>query len=75
VILPVFDIMKVQAQFKNLNLTVKINQDVPKVVNGDSKRLCQVLFSLLGNSVKYTDRGSISVLISAHTEGSLQVVV
>ena len=72
---PVFEIMRIQAQFKNLKLIVKIDKDVPRMVSGDNKRLCQILFSLLGNSVKYTEEGCISVSVSVLSGNSLEFMV
>ena len=54
---------------------MKIDKDVPSMINGDNKRLCQVLFSLIGNAVKYTDDGYISVHVSAISGNSIQFVV
>ena len=45
------------------------------MINGDNKRICQVLFSLLGNSVKYTDEGCISVSVTVLSTNSLGFVV
>jgi two-component system, sensor histidine kinase and response regulator len=58
-----------------LKLIIKIDKEVPRMVNGDNKRLCQVLFSLLGNSVKYTEEGCISVNVSVLSGNSLEFVV
>ena len=50
---------------KGLELTADIEGDFPARVMVDSLRLRQILFNLLGNAVKFTNRGSVSVTLRA----------
>ena len=50
-------------QNKGLILDVLIEDDVPEILVGDSFRLRQVLSNLIGNAIKFTDKGSIEVVI------------
>jgi len=52
-----------QAEHRGVQLTAALDDAVP-AVHGDAARLIQVLTNLLGNSLKYTDRGG-SVTVSA----------
>ena len=52
-----------RAQNKGLAFSFEIAPDVPALVVGDEKRLSQVLLNLLGNAVKFTDRGSVTLKI------------
>jgi signal transduction histidine kinase/DNA-binding NarL/FixJ family response regulator len=54
-----------QAADKRLQLTASVDAAVPESVLVDVARLRQMLFNLVGNAVKYTDRGSIALRISA----------
>ncbi len=51
----------IQAQQKQLELTVECDPEVPEMLLGDPLRLLQVLNNLIGNALKFTERGSIHV--------------
>jgi PAS domain S-box-containing protein len=53
--------LSVQAQEKELSLLCHFAPDLPQVTMGDPGRLRQVLMNLVGNAVKFTDRGEIMV--------------
>ncbi|MBE2214029.1 MAG: hypothetical protein IAE82_09180 [Opitutaceae bacterium] len=54
------DIMRVRVEEKDLRFAVELDRDLPGIVRGDPTRLRQVLLNLLGNAVRYTDRGVVS---------------
>lgn len=53
-----------QAQAKQLNFQLRISDNSPREVIGDTLRLQQVLANLLSNAIKFTQRGSITLDIS-----------
>jgi arabidopsis histidine kinase 2/3/4 (cytokinin receptor) len=61
----VVGIMKFQATQKGIKLNFHISHDVPHKIHSDEKRYKQVLFNLIGNSIKFTRSGdSIFVRVS-----------
>ncbi len=56
-------IMAGRAQEKGLEITSALSPDVPREVTGDPRRLRQVLDNLIGNAIKFTDRGHLGVRV------------
>lgn len=63
------DMMTVRAAEKKIELTCKIDSEVPPVVCGDSARLRQILLNLLSNALKFTHEGEVGVSVSAERQG------
>ncbi len=57
------DLHKGKACDKGLDLVVRIGDGVPQNVRGDPMRLCQVLNNLISNALKFTQEGTVSVVI------------
>ena len=55
------DILAAAARKKGLSLSTYVAPDVPQHVLGDADRLRQVLLNLIGNAVKFTAQGSVTV--------------
>lgn len=57
------DIIRVKSEQKGLNFNLHLAPNLPAVVLLDEKRVRQVLLNLLGNAVKFTDSGYVSLRV------------
>ncbi|HZO94621.1 MAG TPA: response regulator [Candidatus Baltobacteraceae bacterium] len=70
------DMLAAAARKKGLSLSTYVAPDVPRRVLGDADRLRQVLLNLIGNAVKFTAAGSVTVrAVVERTEGERTSVV
>jgi len=57
---------------KELELVYDLGQNTPRFVSGDPARLRQIFINLLGNAVKFTERGTVGLMVSGCTQMSEQ---
>ena len=65
-------IFKLKAKEKNLEFLVDVPV-LPQLVSGDQKRISQIIYNILGNAIKFTDKGAISFKVT-YQGGILQVI-
>ncbi len=60
----VIECMEVKLLGKPVKMTVEVEQGIPFVVMGDPTRLRQIMLNLVGNAMKFTEEGSITLRIT-----------
>jgi signal transduction histidine kinase/CheY-like chemotaxis protein len=59
------EMLALRAESKGLKLIVEPSEDLPRYINTDDKKLRQVLINLLGNAIKFTNEGSVTLRVSS----------
>lgn len=60
----VYSLINVKAQDKGIELIFKNEGKIPQEVWLDKKRLKQILFNIVGNSIKFTEKGHVELVVS-----------
>lgn len=73
----VYDIVKIQADKKDLRLVLDINKHLPNRLKGDIVRLRQIIMNLLSNGIQYTSVGEVRLAIECEnvTEKTIRMKV
>lgn len=56
-------LMTGRAEEKKISLKVEIDPDMPEMLRGDPSRLRQIFLNLVGNAIKFTDTGSVTLSV------------
>jgi CheY-like chemotaxis protein len=74
-VVTIHQILQRGAKEKGLTLGYDVANDVPKVLMGDSLRIRQVLFNLVGNAVKFTHEGEVVIDVKCLTQTPKRAVL
>lgn len=69
------ELLAEKAATKNLELAVLVERDVPAALRGDAGRLRQIVVNLVGNAVKFTQRGEVMVHVSLENESEEEATI
>lgn len=62
------DMLHLKADTKGLKLSIHYASNIPKYISIDESKLRQVLINLLGNAIKFTDTGHVSLTVQTTTD-------
>jgi signal transduction histidine kinase/ligand-binding sensor domain-containing protein/CheY-like chemotaxis protein len=65
----IIKLMVFRAEQKNVRLTYEIDSDVPENVSSDPGRLRQIIINLIGNAIKFTSKGEVTLRLAYQTDG------
>ncbi len=60
---------------KNIELKTEVSKNLPDTLAGDPVRLTQIINNLLGNAVKFTDKGSVRIVVNTLEQNSTHIVL
>ncbi|MCK5830147.1 MAG: response regulator [Methylococcales bacterium] len=68
IIADVVNVLSVRAREKDIYLDFKIEGAIPETINSDPSRVRQIVTNLIGNAIKFTDKGGVTVSLRALTK-------
>jgi signal transduction histidine kinase/CheY-like chemotaxis protein len=71
----VFDMMHVRAEDKNLSLQIDQTSEFPRYIVGDEARLRQILINLMGNAIKYTQQGEVTLRMDTKSNENTYLLI
>lgn len=69
------DMLDKRAEEKGLQLLLDQSSEFPRFINGDKEKLRQVIVNLVGNAIKYTNHGSVTLRLGTQPGEALRLTI
>jgi signal transduction histidine kinase/DNA-binding response OmpR family regulator len=69
------DMMRVRAEEKGLQLLLDQSSCFPRLIRGDESKLRQIITNLLGNAIKFTQQGGVTLRLGAKVKAGVQWLI
>ena len=60
--------LQYRANEKGVDLKLKMDSDIPDIITGDPTRVSQIVTNIVGNAIKFTDKGNVTIDLSLEEE-------
>jgi PAS domain S-box-containing protein len=74
-VLDVTDMMRIRAEDRALQLRIDQTSYFPRYIVGDEARLRQILINLIGNAIKYTRQGGVTLRLSTKNNDAMHLLI
>jgi len=69
----VVSLMKTRADGKGIDLCVEYDDPIPATIISDPTRLRQIILNLVGNAIKFTEVGSVTIQVTLHLREKIRI--
>lgn len=71
----IHDMFSLRAHTKGLTLQLNLAPDVPSLVEGDERKMRQIVINLISNAIKFTHKGGVTVTVSTASQDMLPTTI
>ena len=64
-----------QAEIKGIDINIHIAPEIPFLLHGDAQHIRQIVINLLGNAIKFTQKGQVDLFLTLVSSGPRQVTI
>jgi signal transduction histidine kinase/CheY-like chemotaxis protein len=74
-VLDIYEMMRLRAEQKGIRLVFDQSSEFPRYIKGDESRLRQILINLVGNAIKFTEEGGVSIRLGVKQNARYHLLI